>query len=271
MKLYPHLICLLLLIYGAMRSHGANLLPDFSFPNADSKKLATGDMSVLSKYQGNIPALWYVFDASSGGEYGTLSFPREGRNEQEQVIRVKAYNKELKEKVAEMLSSTPGHADYIGGVINKISSLPEESARRIPIERYFEALARLKTPECVQTMMRFIDDERQVGYFTPCGPSSRRPPNWSVMLHELGLAVGKSFNQPIARMWWDSPAASEFWPPEKLKAYEQRKREEEATLLYRLGLPLADSPLWKVLGVIALLGAAIAGAAHFRKSRQPPG
>jgi len=290
-KTQIHLFTVLFCLAWTQYTH-AMLLPDWNFPDEDSRKLEEGDLSVLVRYKGDVRNLWGVFDASVSDWFGRNYFAKQGGTEENQLARLRDRNREIRRRVSEMLQEIPNHAEFIRDIIEDLSEFketPDNFGERTAIlvshgtDRYFAALASLKSPEAMQILMSYLEDERQVGNRPVSSPAAKGPvkrsPNWYVMVraldHELGeespvhwmnpwspskpkltesrASVSERLRQDI-RLWWDSPKAAQYWPKEKLASFERQKQQEKSSIWHRWGLINVSNHLGSLIA--ALLGSA---------------
>ena len=134
------------------------------------------------------------------------------------------YSEAVKAKTLEVLSGTPGHAQYLGDKIEDLGGKAGQSGR---IERTFELLSLVRSAEAIQQIARFLRDPRPADPYFPEGGA----PNPMSVRYNAGVyfvkALGEDspikprpFYKPITLAdvevladWWDSDASLPWRQP----------------------------------------------------------
>lgn len=269
----------------------------------DKKILAQGDMSPLRRAfeEKNIKLLWahtLGFDTSVMTREQNLvisaeaarylsQIPGHTQNVIDDIERTDALTKNLFE---------PGTTKVIG--LQKLAETEEELNAQLELEMlsrktadpYFNQLEKLGSPECVQTLMTYLDDERRIGRHVGGTDAAvwRSDPNrqlafralWSVLGEQdpAALALAKKnstsvdFGIQSLKDWWLSDASKKWRTPvvkttrSHLLPGGSKGAETAPATAWALETFQRDA-LWPILLILCLAAlAAILGFSKLRRS-----
>jgi len=236
-------VCLVVLTEGS--ASGSDLDPqrDSRRWEADGR-LQRGDLSPIDVafQKHDLRELWYFYDKASAQQYAGRT--QSEASELQKTLTEKDFevlNARIKAHAGELLAQIPGHAKLLGDEIETASNAPASYGSRseqIRIHNFF-SLERLASPEAIQQIGRFLDDERNPNEeLGSAGGSTGPMPNSFNAVYALDHALGK--NSPFQGKRLEGGMLE----PEQMRALKAWWRSD-ASLSYRQPLPGAALPEYR--------------------------
>ena len=194
-------------------------------------EMIAGDFSSLDVMlaKQDLRALWFLFNRACFDRLGESNFSqRKPASEGFAFYGPIEFNKKAKEEIRERLLKIPGHAKYLGDLIDQYSNEPGHFYDRGSLMR---SLGDLGGVEAVQQLGRFIEDGRRPegDFFDPLSGSTNPFANWRDAVPAMHKALGAASPiyiptsrfvpgsrdvsmQPYETMiqWWKSDAAKPY-------------------------------------------------------------
>lgn len=240
MKALVYLGCVLFIGHAAAAE--SNAARDILMWEADGK-IQHGDLSPIEAafQRRDLPALWRFFDQAVTHQYGYGRTRPEGLELKKSLTRqdIDALNLRIRAYAGQFLVQIPGHAKMLGDEIDASSDVPANLASSAEHARIHNMLSLqwLASPEAIQQIARFLDDERNPHAELSSG-STRPMSNRYHAIYALDQALGKK--SPLEK----TRSSSGILDPEQMKELKSWWNSN-ASLAYRQPLPGVALPVYR--------------------------